>query len=144
MAARWLFLEIVIIVFYKNLTQIKNEESQQNVSVVINEDTRLLGSEANEETSRERTGSYESFKSINKEIQDLDDSRVEIDSSTITATNKKQSRINIVDNSQTGPLIVRMYNEYIKEEVVAVLSITFTAFFMQLSLEVIRQLIKTI
>lgn len=44
--------------------------------------------------------------------------------------------IRIVDNSETGPLIIRLYNEYIRDEVVAVYSSTFTVFFMQTTLEV--------
>lgn len=44
--------------------------------------------------------------------------------------------IRVVDNSETGPFILRFYNEYVRDEVVAVYCSTFTVFFMQTVLEV--------
>ncbi|CAF0984287.1 unnamed protein product [Brachionus calyciflorus] len=43
--------------------------------------------------------------------------------------------IRIVDNSETDHFIIRLYNEYIREEIVAIYCSTFTVFFMQTVLE---------
>lgn len=46
-----------------------------------------------------------------------------------------QSSIRIVDNSETGHILVRLYNDYIRDEVIAVFFTAFTVIFMQTSLE---------
>jgi len=122
MAILWIIFEIVVLFFYKNLTEIHREETSGNNS---EERTRLLSGNTERQP---RSSTYQSLRSINNEIDETDSTRVE-------ANADNEAKIDIVDNSQTGPFVVRLYNDYIREEVVAVLSITFTSFFMQTALE---------
>jgi len=123
MAAVWVLLEIVCILFYKNLNEFDEMASTQSINNV----------------DRERVGDYETFNS-NQTNSHAIESVSEIDERTSLinsnrALKRTDEHLRIVDNSQTGPLIVRLYNDYIKEEVVAVLAATFTVFFMQTALE---------
>jgi hypothetical protein len=90
MAIFWLILEIVIVLFYKNLSEF-DEQGQAD--------------------------------------RPPDEQSLLIDSQSI--------RIHVVDNANTGHWLRRWYEEYVREEVIAVLLITFTSFFIQTSLEVL-------
>lgn len=136
MAVLWALMEIFILLFYKNLNEF-NEISiapiqpvSSNSQTIINtndddynETTNLLSPNDNE--------AYESFR----RFTETDTSRTIRSGGAINTSDASTERVLIIDNSQTGPLLVRLYNEYIREEVVAVLSITFTVFFMQTALE---------
>ncbi len=52
-----------------------------------------------------------------------------------SGSNSYQSPIRIVDNSETGHVLLRLYNDYIRDEVITVFFTAFTVIFMQTSLE---------
>lgn len=136
MAILWTILQILVIFFYKNLHEfnqsplaIRNDTQQEpyydsiariderNESLSNQKDREINSKEESEKTSL--LGS----RSIRKENKNL-------------SSSTSYDTIRIVDNSETGPLVIRLYNEYIRHEVVAVYSSTFTVFFMQTALEV--------
>lgn len=122
MAASWLFLQILMMLFYKNLHEFKKVPTLEvTKSKDVSERTCLLNESIND------TNSTEQHDQIKQETLD----NVSHHSSNATY----QNSIRIIDNSDTGPLIVRFYNDYIRDEVVAVFFTTFTVIFMQTSLE---------
>ena len=52
--------------------------------------------------------------------------------------NNEHNSINLVDNSESGSFLLRMYNLYIREEVVVVYTASFIVFFMQTTLETVK------
>ena len=127
MTALWLLLELFIFLFYKNLHEFQVEPVPVpqviNESVVNNEETVGLLSNNEERFRYQSFGHNSSMRSMNEEAEE-------------TINEERNERITIIDNSETGHILKRLYDEYIREEVVAVLSITFTVFFMQTALEV--------
>jgi MFS family permease len=131
MTCLWFLLEIFILLFYKNLNKFTDTSSLSVSSRVEtseeSEATNLLNN--NNKNENEAISSYQSFghnRTITTDEQEIGGNINE----------ERGERIIMIDNSQTGSLFKRLYNEYIREEVVAVLSITFTVFFMQTTLEV--------
>ena len=98
MAIAWILLQIIIILFYKNL----NEFNQLTVT---------------EETERLITNNSSNYDSI---------------------TDNEPNSVNLVDNSESGSFLSRMYNLYIREEVVVVYTASFIVFFMQTTLETVK------
>ncbi len=123
MAGFWLLLEIFIIFFYKNLHEFENEPVRliETLHQQDAEDVSLLQNE-----NLNRYQSFDDHNSFSKSTEEQHEKNI---------NNEPAERVVIIDNSQTGPLLRRLYDEYIREEVVAVLSITFTVFFMQTALE---------
>lgn len=107
MALLWLILELFVLFFYTNLNDFQMS--------LTNERTNLLTNEADMHTS------YESFS--NKQQQQH--------------TNDEEDPIEENNNSENDSLMKKLYNEYIRDEVVAVFCINFTVFFMQTALETI-------
>ena len=72
---------------------------------------------------------------IIQDRQDISERTNLINNSIQSNANTYQSSVHIVDNSETGPFLLRLYNNYIRDEVVAVFFTAFSVIFMQTSLE---------
>lgn len=77
---------------------------------------------------------YTNLNKFNKKERENPDEQTGLLASDTAA--QSYETIRVVDNSQTGPFLLRFYNEYIRDEVIAVYCSTFTVFFMQTVLEV--------
>lgn len=125
MTCAWFILQILILFFYKNLTEFENNiETQDNpmppssISAInSNEKTRIL-TNSNQDLDSSIEQSYNSLDNENNQ-----------------SDNSYQNTVRIVDNSETIPWFMRFYNEYIRDEVIAVYFTSFTVIFMQTSLE---------
>lgn len=156
MFSAWLLLQIIILFFYKNLTDFTQSPAQSSKVLTINED---LDENTPITTSHSSVNSNKNYNSIqqtsnhqneNETNQDLNEIRNEegediaesehehlITSQSAPKTHEQNRvKLKVKDNAEAGPLIVRLYNEYIKEEVVCVLVCSFSVFFMQTALEV--------
>jgi MFS transporter, ceroid-lipofuscinosis neuronal protein 7 len=105
----WFIIEIIILLFYRNLQDFQNLNSG-------NEEERAILS-INNDTSVEVTRSY---------------------NSTLNSTSRnvpKRKQISVTDSIDSEPFFKKVYNEYVREEVVAVFSATFAAYMMQTCLE---------
>jgi hypothetical protein len=111
------------ILFYKNLNEFDETIVTQSIN---NNDNEPIESRETFNSSQANCDESETISEINERTSLINSNRQQ----KITEKN-----LRIVDNSQTGPLIVRLYNDYIREEVIAVLAATFTVFFMQTALE---------
>lgn len=131
MCLAWIILEILIIFFYKNL----NEFDTTNTNNI--DETSPLAINNNEAIR-----SYDSIRVENS--NSVESITNEDEQSKLINSQKSESykKIRIVDNSETGPLLVRLYNEYVREEIVAVMATTFSVFLMQTSLEVFKLMIR--
>lgn len=111
MAAAWVILEIFVLLFYRNLCDFNqtNEVLDERASLIVNDSSR--------------NQNYNTGDSLVNQQDNLE------------AQARNHQRINLVDNSESGPLLLRFYREYIREEVVCVYSACFTVFFMQTTLE---------
>ena len=127
MTGLWFFLEIFILLFYKNLNEFSNTQPPVSARVQRNEDSEATSLLNNNEIDNK----YQSFAQ-NSSFRSTTDEQA----NGGNINEDRRERIIIIDNSQTGNFFKRLYNEYIREEVVAVLSINFTVFFMQTTLEV--------
>jgi hypothetical protein len=140
MAIAWTLLEILILFFYTNLHKFQQNENR-------------------EEPFLNETGTSEIFSTTSKSGIESNEARLVINSNNsesesytpdensiqqpLLLNQKRKSKkkvikydsIKIVDNSETVPLPVRFYDEYIREEVVVVYASTFAVFFMQTCLE---------
>ena len=105
MSAAWLVLQIFIVLFYKNLHEFNDELPVANNSINAVDEE----TDEDEEKSLLRSSKSESYQS--------------------------SQTVRIVDNSETGSIFLRIYSEYVRDEVVAVYFTAFTVFFMQTSLE---------
>lgn len=130
MAISWFLLEILSILFYKNLHEFAPNEANIAAENEVNETTPIsINNEPNKS----------SYNSIS-ETADNDD----VESNALLGSKDSESihskngfgPIRVIDNAEAGPFIVRFYNEYIRDEMVAVLAATFMVFFMQTCLEV--------
>ncbi len=108
MSGAWIFLQILVLIFYKNLHEFNNDSATISDSQDISERTHLINS-------------------TNQDSQ--------IQTQNVSDIKEYQSSIRIVDNSETGPYILRLYNDYVRDEVVAVFFTAFAVIFMQTSLE---------
>ena len=148
MCLAWTILQILIFFFYKNLNEFKIDE------VIANNANLNNNSPVSNDTITKDYGTInvvhddinsEDLKNANS-INQNEDEIINVNSETDISTNKSQETeklinrpnvsLRIVDNSESGPLLVRLYNEYVKEEVIAVLCSTFCVFLMQTALEV--------
>lgn len=111
MAIAWVILQILVVLFYKNLHELNPVEQTEN------EQTRL---NINSSTNR----NYDSIEAVD-ETNPL-----------LISTEETQTRtVNLVDNLEAGSFFARFYEQYIREEVVCVYAACFTVFFMQTTLE---------
>lgn len=137
MAAAWLLLEILTVFFYTNLHEftvtLSVDQTDESAPILINDSS--TNTTYNSIPNAEQTNDEESGEGKPNETQEENGSSPNKNSS-INSSNG-YDRIRVIDNSESGPFIVRMYNEYIRDEMVAVLATTFTVFFMQTCLEVI-------
>ena len=147
MCAAWVVLQITVLFFYKNLN-----DFDVNITPVLNINQSVSEAMPISRTENANT-SYGSTTSNTHESNEVNHDRlneiavVGVDEETsrhiighketdTLITRSPSVKLKIVDNSESGPFLVRIYNEYIKEEVVAVLSSTFCVFLMQTALEV--------
>lgn len=119
MTVAWIFLQIIIIFFYKNLNDF-NDDDDALVSDEATERTGLLASNNGDNSINENDGSSNTYK---------------IDIQVPKSPRSYQSSIRIVDNSETGNFYVLLYKEYIRDEVIVVIFTAFTVIFIQTSIE---------
>ena len=156
MAVAWAFLEILVLFFYTNLHEfVSNSSNLAVVSAEADASTEevepLLNNSAVAATLSDEIIPYEVDENeIENNPSEPINSSVVCNASAPSSekflfpffknrhkrVNQPYDFIRIVDNSETVPLVVRIYDEYIQEEVVAVYTTTFTVFFMQTCLEV--------
>ena len=110
MTGAWILLQLFIILFYKNLHEFKEQPSSHN----SDETTSLI--------VNNRTTNYDSIN----DIQTVADE---------TPPPPRADGINIVDNLETGSFWQRLYDQHVREEVIAVYAACFIVFFMQTTLE---------
>ena len=110
MTAAWTLLQIFIIFFFKNL----NEFTERTQISSADETASLIA-------NRATTTNYDSVNDIQ----------------TVAAENENNAanRVNLVDNLESGSFWLRLYEQHIREEVVAVYAACFIVFFMQTTLE---------
>lgn len=149
MAVAWIILEVLTVFFYTNLHEfsiVNKKICELGIDPDDDETAPIAINESNNTT-------YNSISSTQPGISHLNEDRngnksneeiVEASpnkSSSINSSNG-YDRIRVIDNAESGPFIVRFYNEYIRDEMVAVLATTFTVFFMQTCLEVCLSFLK--
>ena len=144
MCLAWVILQIAILFFYKNLHEFVNNETLEtnpstsgHISINnqnINANYGTLSPAQNEmATLQLNNDSSDAIRNLDEDNEMNHDSENER-----LIKNANKISLKIVDNSESGPFLVRLYNEYIREEVVAVLCSTFCVFLMQTALEVFR------
>jgi hypothetical protein len=164
MALAWTFLELLVLFFYKNLNEFPVvttsnsllNDGSINTQASFEECEPLLNPPAPSNTPHTANSICETSGEFDNElppdvdeIEQLSVNRQRPSGHTSEANpsfsffkKRKQPKrkaydsIRIVDNSETVPLPIRIYDEYIQEEVVAVYATTFVVFFMQTCLEV--------
>jgi hypothetical protein len=126
MAIFWTILQILTILFYKNLHKFNNLNDQTNINANLSVNNQLEGEQANERTSllnnNEETNNH-GYSAINyDEITRVNQNNEENDNNQQLSVNQSQTKrminsnsVRIVDNSETGPFFVRFYNEYVRE-----------------------------
>ena len=107
MCVAWIILQIAAVFFYKNLNEFSNDDQQPQISV-----------------SSENTP----INSENKSYTNGND--------TFTRTKPVSNELDFVPTILTQSLPRRLYNEYVREEVVAVLFSTFCVFIMLTTIDV--------
>lgn len=123
MAISWFLLEILAVLFYKNLHEFA---PTNEVNATENETTPIS------------INNPQNYSSISEPPNNEDvEAKPLLDEESINSRNGF-GPIRVIDNAEAGPFIVRFYNEYIRDEMVAVLAATFMVFFMQTCLEVYR------
>jgi hypothetical protein len=150
MCLAWLLLQISIVFFYKNLNEFKTDEASP-ISSNLNNDSSI--NNRIENTNRNYGAINVVEDDTNENNLNGSSSNFETNDETNAASNNEEEAIKneynekdkliensnvslrIVDNSESGPLLMRLYNEYVKEEVIAVFCSTFCVFLMQTALE---------
>ena len=124
MAISWFLLEILAVLFYKNL----HEFAPNEVNATENETTPIS------------INNTQNYSSISEPVNNEDVEAKPLLDQDLESINSRNGfgPIRVIDNAEAGPFIVRFYNEYIRDEMVAVLAATFMVFFMQTCLEVYR------
>lgn len=150
MASMWFLLQILVVLFYKNLHEFNAPPPPSSLSVNADERSPLLSSNRAAEIQPSSSQHEPNVVAINVESGDAaedaatggSESSLEKSGGSRAAPHKsggsgsqKYDRIRVVDNLETGHILVRLYEQYIKEEIVTVYTTTFTVFFMQTSLE---------
>jgi MFS transporter, ceroid-lipofuscinosis neuronal protein 7 len=108
LALIWLLIEILTTFFYKNLKEFSQNDERPNEHTPINK------------SDEDAENNYGSSNEINNKS---------------SLSSSQTSEIRIIDNSETIPIWLKLYDEYVKEEVIAVFAATFSAFFMQTCVE---------
>ena len=165
MASCWFVLQVLIVLFYKNLHEFlpvdpapvnsgpilsinRDENEIENESRPLLSNDRRQQQQQQNNNSNGPTTSRSGYTTIGDDEEEANNEHESLvvnhsqgskQNSTSLSPRTRYNRIRIVDNSEAGPLVVRLYNEYIREEVVCVLTTTFTVFFMQTALEVSHQ-----
>ena len=149
MALLWLILEILVLFFYTNLSEFNEAKlGNQTSSIRTNYGSIQTVQSADKDNLSELNYGDEELideendnliKSANV-ILAINNDEIQTEnpkpSSSSTSLNKKSyESIRIVDNSETTHFLVRLYEEYVKEEVITVYACSFLVFFMQTTLE---------
>lgn len=150
MAASWIILEILTVFFYTNLHEfsevrprnglLSDEQPDETSPIRVNESSNInttYNSISPLPINRTNQKGDDDNESLSMRDEENDDelNNNNNQSSSVNSSNG-YDRIHVIDNAESGPFIVRFYNEYIRDEMVAVLATTFTVFFMQTCLEV--------
>jgi hypothetical protein len=145
MTIAWILLQIMVLFFYTNLHDFTRELHTVNERTPllinseeitqVNEIEQIQGSE-NTETSKANDDEIvqESRSLVENRNKTAQENSTKITNSINTS--KTYNSINLVDNSETDPFFIRVYNEYIRDEVIVIYFSTFVVFFMQTALEV--------
>jgi hypothetical protein len=124
MCVSWIFVQILVVFFYKNLPDFKNPNLEPTTyNITPNESTPMI-----KETP------HKFYRSIS-------DSEIDLESQNIVGENENEddfSKINFVQKTHELTLSKRLFNEYIREEVIAVLCSTFCVFVMLTTFNVIE------
>ena len=112
MCCSWIIVQILVIFFYKNLPEFKNLDTEPTVyQKTPNESTPMMK------------------ENSNKFYRSISDSEID-KSKSIEENDEDFSKINFVSTPNDITLSKRLFDEYIREEVVAVLCSTFCVFVM--------------
>lgn len=112
MCCSWIIVQILVIFFYKNLPEFKNPDTEPTVyQKTPNESTPMMK------------------ENSNKFYRSISDSEID-KSKSIEENDEDFSKINFVSKPNDITLSKRLFDEYIREEVVAVLCSTFCVFVM--------------
>jgi hypothetical protein len=145
MTIAWTLLQIFVLFFYKNLHEFTQEQHTINerTPLLVNSDeiTQVNEVEQTEESDNRQTttASHDQIIEERSALAESQNNSTQENSVKITNSinkSKTYNSINLVDNSETGPFIMRIYNEYIRDEVIVIYFSTFVVFFMQTALEV--------
>lgn len=123
MTVAWVFLQIIIVFFYKNLNEFTDDSNNDADSGEATERSRLLAPNTDDNGAIS-----ENDNDVSPNISNLN---VQIPESP----KSYQRSIRIVDNSETGNVYARLYNEYVQDEVIVVIFTAFTVIFIQTSIE---------
>lgn len=136
MGIAWFLLQILAIFCYTNLHEFSEasrnvDEANENTPININSTTTTY-------SSISPSGSNLTHNSDDDEENVRDEKSATRSPLLKDAINDSNGygNIRVIDNAESGPFIVRLYNEYIRDEMVAVFATTFMVFFMQTCLEV--------
>jgi hypothetical protein len=111
MCFSWIIVQILVIFFYKNLPEFNSNTEPAVYHKTPNESTPMMK------------------ENSNKFYRSISDSEID-KSKSIEENDEDFSKINFVSKSNDITLSKRLFNEYIREEVVAVLCSTFCVFVM--------------
>ena len=152
MASCWFVLQVLMVLFYRNLHEFLPVDPINSGPTILSvnnnddndgeeEERRPLLAQNQPTTSRTTARAAAAAAVVSAgDGDEATESEGSKKQNSNTSPRSRYNHIRIVDNSEAGPLIVRLYNEYIREEVVCILTTTFTVFFMQTALEV-RQIV---
>jgi hypothetical protein len=137
MATTWLLLEISIVFFYKNLYEFKTQR-RSVVDEIERTPISIIDSNQNYNAiCSNSTLTNQELIRINNDTSSTDFNQIE------TNNDDREMLLNLLthttnssSNSQNGPFMIRLYNEYIRDDMVAMLTTSFTVFFMLTCLEV--------
>ena len=111
MCCSWIIVQILVIFFYKNLPEFNPNTEPTVYQKTPNESTPMMK------------------ENSNKFYRSISDSEID-KSKSIEENDEDFSKINFISKSNDITLSKRLFNEYIREEVVAVLCSTFCVFVM--------------
>ena len=147
MASMWFLLQILVIFFYRNLHEFNTAptlsvNSDERSPLLADSTDRSGQNTTNQEQPDIQAVSSENEQEAGNQLAAAADPSIERSmqrsAPKSSSGSQKYDRIRVVDNSETGHILVRLYEQYIREEIVTVYTTTFTVFFMQTSLEVSR------
>jgi hypothetical protein len=121
MAIFWTILQIFTILFYKNLHKFNSTNTQinSNVNIQIEEEqvderTSLLDNNATNSNDGYNAINYDEIIRVNQNKEEVNNNQL---SDNLSQSNRlvNSNSVRIVDNSETDPLFVRLYKEYVRE-----------------------------